>query len=78
MVSRNYYASNITFVDESNSTYSAGDVQGLFDFLDVTIDIESDASDYEVEFAIKIEIDEYLENIERSDYQVYEFDYVEQ
>ena len=78
MMTKTFYVSSITFVDENNITYSAYDVQGLFDTLVVDIDIEEDADEYEIEHAIKIEMDEYLENSRCSDYQVYQFDYIEE
>jgi hypothetical protein len=77
MMHLTFYVSNIKFVDENNSIYSAGDVQGLFDNEVIDIEIEEDADEFEIEHAIKIELDEYLELIGRSDYRVYEFDYIE-
>jgi len=77
MMQLTFYVSNIKFVDENNSVYSSDDVQGLFDNEFIDIEIEEDADDYEIEHAIKIELDEYLELIGRSDYRVYEFDYIE-
>ena len=78
MITKTFYISNIKFTDENNSFYNADDVQGLFDTLVIDIEIEKESDDYEIEHAIKIELDEYLENIGREDYKVYQFDYEEE
>ncbi|MFW6002476.1 MAG: hypothetical protein ACOCQD_03970 [archaeon] len=78
MMSKTFYVSSIIFVDEDENTYNAEDVQGLFENLVVDLEIEEDSDVWEIEHAIKIELDEYLVNIGRSDYRVYEFVYAEE